>query len=585
MRTHYCTDVTEAKIGETVTVAGWVNSRRDHGGIIFIDLRDKSGLVQLVADPSDSKDALVIAETVRDEYVLIATGIVRARGEGLENPNLKTGKIEIVLKDLVIENKSKPMPFDINDEKVNDEIKLRNRFLELRSTKSFNIFQLRSKAAIQVRNTLDELGFLDVETPILTKSTPEGARDYLVPSRVHPGEFYALPQSPQLFKQLLMVAGFDKYFQIAKCFRDEDLRADRQPEFTQIDVEMSFCTQDDVIAVAERLIYDVFTKCGKTVPTTFRRMKYSEAMETYGSDKPDLRIDMPLVDVIDIFANSTNEIFAEIAKDKKNNRIKALKCKNGDNIFSKRQMKGFEDYVRKFGAKGLGYFQMKEDGLKGPLTKFFSESDLEEIVKATELEVGDVVFFGAGSKKVVWDYMGRFRLFLASEMNIVPADALEFLWVVDFPMFEVEDGRTKALHHPFTMPKSLEDTSDLEAIESIAYDIVLNGTELGGGSIRIHKEEIQSKVFELMGISKEEAKEKFGFLLDALQYGAPSHGGFAMGLDRMIMLLAGTDSIRDVIAFPKTQKAQCLLTQAPSSVDEEQLKELGIRLRKTVADI
>ncbi|PUE66585.1 aspartate--tRNA ligase [Arcobacter caeni] len=585
MRTHYCADVTEAKIGDTVTVAGWVNSRRDHGGIIFIDLRDKSGLVQLVADPSDSKDALAIAETVRDEFVLIATGIIRERGEGLENPNLKTGKIEIVLKNLVIENRSKPMPFDINDEKVNDEIKLRNRFLELRSTKSFNIFQLRSKAAIQVRNTLDELGFLDVETPILTKSTPEGARDYLVPSRVHPGEFYALPQSPQLFKQLLMVAGFDKYFQIAKCFRDEDLRADRQPEFTQIDVEMSFCTQDDVIAVAERLIYDVFTKCGKTVPKTFKRMKYSDAMETYGSDKPDLRIDMPLVDVIDIFANSTNEIFADIAKDKKNNRIKALKCKNGDNIFSKRQMKGFEEYVTKFGAKGLGYFQMKEDGLKGPLTKFFSESDLEEIVKLTSLEVGDVVFFGAGAKKVVWDYMGRFRLFLANEMNIVPADALEFLWVVDFPMFEVEDGRTKALHHPFTMPKSLEDTSDLEAIESIAYDIVLNGTELGGGSIRIHKEEIQSKVFELMGIGKEEAKEKFGFLLDALQYGAPSHGGFAMGLDRMIMLLAGTDSIRDVIAFPKTQKAQCLLTQAPSSVDEEQLKELGIRLRKTVSEL
>ncbi|AXX94604.1 aspartate--tRNA ligase [Arcobacter ellisii] len=589
MRTHYCTDVTEQKIGETVTVAGWVNSRRDHGGIIFIDLRDKSGLVQLVADPQDCKDALKVAETVRDEFVLIATGKVRARGEGLENPNLVTGKIEIILENLVIENRSKPMPFDINDEKVNDEIKLRNRFLELRSRKSFEIFQLRSKATIQVRNTLDELGFLDVETPILTKSTPEGARDYLVPSRVHPGEFYALPQSPQLFKQLLMVAGFDRYFQIAKCFRDEDLRADRQPEFTQIDVEMSFCTQDDVIAVAERLIYDVFTKCGKNIPSTFRRMKYSEAMEKYGSDKPDLRFDMPLVDVIDIFANSTNEIFAEIAKDKKNNRIKALKCKNGDNIFSKRQMKGFEDYVRKFGAKGLGYFQMKEDGLKGPLTKFFSDADLEEIVKVTELEVGDVVFFGAGAKKVVWDYMGRFRLFLASEMNIVPQDAYEFLWVVDFPMFEVEDGRTKALHHPFTMPNvekfDLDNIEDLEEIESIAYDIVLNGTELGGGSIRIHKEEIQSKVFKLMGISEEEAKDKFGFLLDALSYGAPSHGGFAMGLDRMIMLLAGTDSIRDVIAFPKTQKAQCLLTQAPSSVDEEQLKELNIRLRKTVADI
>ncbi|MCT7531158.1 aspartate--tRNA ligase [Aliarcobacter cryaerophilus] len=581
MRTHYNTSVKENLIGQKVTVAGWVNSRRDHGGIIFIDLRDKSGLVQLVADPQDCKDALVVAETVRDEYVLIATGTVRARGEGLENPNLDTGKIEIILENLVIENRSKAMPFDINDEKVNDEIKLRNRFLELRSKKSFDIFQLRSKATIQARNTLDELGFLDVETPILTKSTPEGARDYLVPSRVHAGEFYALPQSPQLFKQLLMVAGFDRYFQIAKCFRDEDLRADRQPEFTQIDVEMSFCTQEDVIAVAEKLIYDIFTKCGKTIPETFRRMKYSEAMESYGSDKPDLRFDMPLIDVIDIFEKSTNEIFTDIAKDKKNNRIKALRCPNGDNIFSKRQMKGFEDYVRKFGAKGLGYFQMKEDGLKGPLTKFFSEADLEEIVKVTNLEVGDVVFFGAGDKKTVWDYMGRFRLFLASEMNIIPADTYEFLWVVDFPMFEVEDGRTKALHHPFTMPKDLN-KEDLEEIESIAYDIVLNGTEMGGGSIRIHKEEIQSKVFELMGISQEEAKEKFGFLLDALQYGAPSHGGFALGLDRMIMLLAGTDSIRDVIAFPKTQKAQCLLTQAPSSVDEAQLKELHIRVRKSV---
>ncbi|MBK6547839.1 MAG: aspartate--tRNA ligase [Arcobacter sp.] len=581
MRTHYNTSVKENLIGQKVTVAGWVNSRRDHGGIIFIDLRDKSGLVQLVADPQDCKDALVVAETVRDEYVLIATGTVRARGEGLENPNLETGKIEIILENLIIENRSKAMPFDINDEKVNDEIKLRNRFLELRSKKSFDIFQLRSKATIQARNTLDELGFLDVETPILTKSTPEGARDYLVPSRVHAGEFYALPQSPQLFKQLLMVAGFDRYFQIAKCFRDEDLRADRQPEFTQIDVEMSFCTQEDVIAVAEKLIYDIFTKCGKKIPSSFRRMKYSEAMETYGSDKPDLRFDMPLIDVIDIFEKSTNEIFTDIAKDKKNNRIKALRCPNGDNIFSKRQMKGFEDYVRKFGAKGLGYFQMKEDGLKGPLTKFFSEADLEEIVKVTNLEVGDVVFFGAGDKKTVWDYMGRFRLFLANEMNIVPENALEFLWVVDFPMFEVEDGRTKALHHPFTMPKDLN-VEDLEEIESIAYDIVLNGTEMGGGSIRIHKEEIQSKVFELMGISQEEAKEKFGFLLDALQYGAPSHGGFALGLDRMIMLLAGTDSIRDVIAFPKTQKAQCLLTQAPSSVDEAQLKELHIRVRKSV---
>ncbi|NQY23300.1 MAG: aspartate--tRNA ligase [Campylobacteraceae bacterium] len=579
MRTHYCTEVSEKNIGETVTVAGWVNSRRDHGGIIFIDLRDKGGLVQLVADPSLLSDA----ETVRDEYVLICTGLVRARGEGLENPNLKTGKIEIVLEKLVIENKSKPMPFDINDDKVNDEIKLRNRFLELRSTKSYNIFKLRSTAAMQARNTLDELGFLDVETPILTKSTPEGARDYLVPSRVHPGEFYALPQSPQLFKQLLMVSGFDKYFQIAKCFRDEDLRADRQPEFTQIDVEMSFCTQEDVIEVAEKLIYDVFTKCGKNVPSTFKRMTYNDAMENYGSDKPDMRFDLSMVDVIDIFANSTNEIFAGIAKDSKNNRIKALRVPKGDTLFSKRQMKGFEEYVRKFGAKGLGYFQMKEDGLKGPLTKFFSEADLEAIISTTKLEVGDVVFFGAGDKKTVWDYMGRFRLYLASMIDgMIDKDAFEFLWVVDFPMFETIDGRTKALHHPFTMPKNPSDldNDDLESVESIAYDIVLNGTELGGGSIRIHKEDIQAKVFKVMGISDEEANEKFGFLLDALKYGAPSHGGFALGLDRLIMLLAGTDSIRDVIAFPKTQKAQCLLTQAPSPVDNEQLKELSLRIKK-----
>ena len=580
MRSHYNTDLSTKNIGEEVRLCGWANSYRDHGGIIFIDLRDRSGLIQLVCDPKDSQKAHQIAESVRNEFVLIARGKVRARGEGLTNAKLKTGEIEVVVDELIVENESPTPPFEIGDENVNEELRLKYRFLDLRNPKLYANFALRSKACIAARNSLANMGFLEVETPILTKATPEGARDYLVPSRVHQGEFYALPQSPQLFKQLLMCAGFDRYFQIAKCFRDEDLRADRQPEFTQIDVEMSFCEQKDIMQVAETFLKDIFKACDKNISTPFRIMQYSEAMEKYGSDKPDLRFKLEFIDVIDIFARSNNEIFANIAKDSKKNRIKALRVPKGDTIFSKRQMQGFEEFVRKFGAQGLAFIQVKEDGLKGPLCKFFTQDDLDELSKRCELETGDVVFFGAGAKKVVLDYMGRFRIFLAQTLGIIDENALEFLWVVDFPMFEEnDDGSYSAMHHPFTMPKNV-DEPNIEDISSVAYDVVLNGVELGGGSVRIHKKEIQQKVFKLLKIDENEQRAKFGFLLDALSFGAPPHGGIAIGLDRLIMLVSGALSIREVIAFPKTQRAQCLMTEAPASVSSEQLRELGIKLRE-----
>ena len=582
MRTHYCAEVNENLVGQKVELVGWVNSHRDHGGVIFIDLRDKSGIVQVVADPADSVKSHKIAEEIKDEYVLKVKGLVRLRGEGLENPKLKTGKIEVVAEEIVIENKSEVLPFQIGDKSVNEELRLKYRYLDLRDPNSLNTFILRSKVTKAIRDYFEENGFIDVETPILTKSTPEGARDYLVPSRIHPGEFYALPQSPQLFKQILMVAGFDRYYQIAKCFRDEDLRADRQPEFTQVDVEMSFVTEDDVIKMIEGMIKKAFEVVGVDVKLPIHRMTYAEAMEKYGSDKPDLRFDLAMVDVIDEFVDSNNEIFSTIAKDKKNNRFKALKVPGGDKFYSRKMLKELENFVRKFGAKGLAYIQVKEEGLKGPIVKFMSEESLNKMIEKLNPEVGDIIFFGAGDKKTVLDYMGRLRVKIANDMQLINEDEYKFVWIVDFPMFEKdENGNPTPLHHPFTMPDmDTWDEEDFENIQSIAYDLVLNGYEIGGGSIRIHKEEIQEKVFKMLGIDEMDAREKFGFLLDALKFGAPPHGGFALGLDRVIMLMTKTDNIRDVIAFPKTQKAQCLLTGAPGEVDKSQLKELHIRVKK-----